>query len=74
MGSGKQLSREGSPGEGPNRSRRLEMWATPPYSGSESRPHSWDKVNGGDSDERCDQRGWGPVTKSLEGCGEGFRF
>lgn len=77
MGSGKQFSRESSPEEGSNKSRGPEMGVTPIYSGSESRPHGWDKVNGGEvtSDERCDPRGRrGQVTKSLEGCGEGFRF
>lgn len=77
MGCGKQFSRESSPEEGSNKSRGSEMGVTPIYSGSESRLHGWDKVNGGEvpSDERCDQRGRrGQVTTGLEGCGEGFVF
>ena len=51
LNGGKQLSGESSLGRG-SKSKGSETWANPTYAGSEQRPCGWDKVSGGDSEER----------------------
>lgn len=66
LNGGKQLSGESSLGRG-SKSKGSEMWANPTYAGSEQRACGWDKVSGGDSEERCGQRGRrDQVTKTPE--------
>lgn len=44
LNSGKQLSRESSPGKGSDKSKGSETWANSTYSGRERKPLCWDEV------------------------------